>query len=144
MNEILSDEAIAEAVQNGKVSAFGELVSRYEAKLKRYARKFLSREEDIEDLVQDVFIKAYEHIQSFNTELRFSPWIYRIAHNAFVNELRRKSRYGFGLFDADAILPLIAAPETADQDALDGEVRAELEKYLATLAPKYREVIVLH
>lgn len=144
MNEIVSDETIAEAVQNGKVEAFGELVLRYEVKLKRYARKFLSREEDIEDLVQDVFIKAYEHIQSFDTKLRFSPWIYRIAHNAFVNELRRKSRYGLGLFDADAILPFLPAAETADQKALDTEVRTELEEHLTALAPKYREVVVLH
>lgn len=144
MNESLSDEQIAEAVQRGEIDSFGELVSRYEVKLKRYARKFLSREEDVGDLVQDVFIKAYQHMQSFDTKLRFSPWIYRIAHNVFVNELRRKSRYGFGLFDADAILPILPAAETADQDTLDSETRAELEQHLMALVPKYREVIVLH
>lgn len=144
MNEAQSDEQIALLVQKGEIDAFGELVSRYEAKLKRYARKFLSREEDIEDLVQDVFIKSYEHIQSFDAKMRFSPWIYRIAHNTFVNELRRKSRYGLGLFDADAILPLVPGKETADAEALSSEVRAEIEKHLAMLAPKYREVIVLH
>lgn len=139
-----SDESIARAVQEGDTDAFGELVVRYEAKLKRYARKFLSRKEDIEDLVQEVCIKAYEHIQSFDTTLRFSPWIYRIAHNVFVNELKRSSRFGFGVFDADALLPLLPAIETTDGDILQEEMRESIDASLATLSPKYREVLALH
>jgi RNA polymerase sigma factor (sigma-70 family) len=139
-----TDESIATEVQNGNIDAYGELISRYEKKLKRYARKFLSRDEDIEDLVQDVFIKSYEHIQSFDSKQRFSPWIYRIAHNTFVNELRRKGRYGMGVFDADTILPHIPAKETADADVLDAELKDELDSLIQNLSPKYREVIVLH
>lgn len=139
-----TDEEIARLVQDGNVDIFGELVVRYETKLKRYAQKFLSRQEDIDDLVQDVFIKAYEHLNSFDASLRFSPWIYRIAHNLFVNELRRKSRYGFGVFDADVILPLVPAKETADADTLAEELKGEMEESVSALAPKYREVIILH
>jgi RNA polymerase sigma-70 factor, ECF subfamily len=139
-----SDEDIARIVQSGDIEAFGELVTRYEAKLKRYARKFLSREEDVEDLVQEVCIKAYTNIQSFDPSLRFSPWIYRIAHNTFVNELKKKSRYSTGIFDADVVLPLLPARETADALALDTEIRHEIDEVLETLPPKYREVIVLY
>ena len=138
-----TDEIIAAAVQAGDVDAFGTLMERYEAKLKRYGRKFLAREEDITDLVQDVFIKSYEHIQSFQTDKRFSPWIYRIAHNVFVNELKRKSRYG-SVFDADVLLPLMAAKETTDQAALDADLERELDAHLTKLSAKYREVLVLH
>lgn len=140
----ITDEEIATHVQNGDLDAFGEIMNRYEAKLKRYGRKFLARPEDIDDLVQDVFIKSYEHIQSFNPTLRFSPWIYRIAHNTFVNELRRKSRYGLATFDPDVILPLIPSRETADGDSLDTELKEELETLIDSLGAKYREVIVLH
>jgi RNA polymerase sigma-70 factor (ECF subfamily) len=138
-----TDEMIAHKVQEGDVDAFGELVSRYERKLARYARKFLSRQEDIEDLVQDVFIRTYEHIQSFDVSQRFSPWIYRIAHNMFVNELKRRSRFGFGVFDPEVVFPFIPAKETADGDILRTELEAEIGNTLDTLPAKYREVVVL-
>jgi RNA polymerase sigma-70 factor (ECF subfamily) len=143
MSEV-SDETIAEEVQHGDGERYGELISRYEAKLKRYARKFLNRQEDIDDLVQDVFVKAYTNLQSFDVDQRFSSWIYRIAHNTFVNELRRKDRQGFSVFDADTIFPFIAAKETADGEALAAEVEAEMDTLVETLPQKYREVILLH
>jgi len=140
----LSDETIAVNVQTGDIDAFGELIARYEAKLKRYARKFLARPEDINDLVQDVFIKSYTNIQSFNPSQRFSPWIYRIAHNTFVNELKRKSRSGFSLFDSDTILPLLPAKETADSAALEAETIRTMDALVDQLTLKYKEVILLH
>lgn len=138
-----TDESIVKAVQSGDSDLFTLVVERYEAKLKRYAKKFLSRPEDVDDLVQDVFIKVYEHIQSFDTDLRFSPWIYRIAHNIFVNELQKKSRYGIAAFDPEVILPFMPAKETADQETLQDELRTEIDSLLGELRPKYREVIIL-
>lgn len=140
----LSDESIAVAVQKGDKDAFAELVFRYEEKLRRYARKFLNTGHEIDDLVQDVFIKAYTNIKSFDAGQRFSPWVYRIAHNTFVNELKRKGRYGHGFLDADTILPLMPAKETADRDALFDEVSSEIESLLTGLSAKYREVVILH
>ncbi len=140
----LSDETVAKAVQSGEIEAFGELIIRYEAKLKRYARKFLNVQYEVDDLVQDVFIKTYTNIQSFDTEKRFSPWIYRIAHNTFVNELKRKERTGFGFFDTDTILPLLPAKETSDSESLQAELSKEMNECLDQLPHKYREVIILH
>jgi len=140
----LSDEQIASAVQAGDSEAFGILIERYEAKLKRYARKFLNYQDEIEDLVQDVFIKSYTHIQSFDTSQRFSPWLYRVAHNTFVNELKRKQRAGFIFFDADTILPYLQAQETADEEALSTELRGELDSLLIELPDKYKEVVILY
>jgi len=144
LDETVSDEDIVQLVKAGDVDAFGDLVVRYEPKMKRYARKFLSNQEDIEDLVQEVFIKAYTNLQSFDTDLRFSPWLYRIAHNSFVNELKKKSRMGFGVFEADLLLPQLAASETADEQAIDHETKEVMEQNLEKLAPKYREILVLH
>ncbi|MFN3188419.1 MAG: RNA polymerase sigma factor [Candidatus Paceibacteria bacterium] len=139
-----SDEEIATVVQAGDSELFGELISRYEDKLKRYARRFLAREEEVEDLVQDVFIKAYTNIQSFNTQLRFSPWIYRVAHNTFVNELKRKERYGTTIFDADAMFAFLPAREKADTNTLADDDKNMISESLSTLSPKLREVLVLH
>src|SRR5437868_12064829 len=103
-----TDESVAARVQAGNTEDFGVLVDRYQEKLLRYARKFLLDRDDAKDVVQDVFIKAYENIQSFDTSRRFSPWIYRIAHNEFVNALKKKkaSRTIF-TFDVDTLVTLL-------------------------------------
>lgn len=138
-----TDEQIVIEIQKGNSDSFGVLMARYEPKLKRYGRKFLSRDEDIQDLVQDVFIKTYQNIQSFDAKRSFSPWIYRIAHNTFVNELRRTHKL-LGRLDADAIFPTLAAKETADKFSFEEADKEMIENLLDRLSPKYREVVVLH
>ncbi len=139
-----TDEAIAAAVQDGETHAFGTLVERYEPKITRYGRKFLSNPDDIADLVQGVFIKAYVNIRSFDAARRFSPWIYRIAHNEFVNALKKKSREPLFFFDSDTIFPHPVTPERADKETLDAELKETVSRSLEKLSSKYREVIVLY
>ncbi len=133
-------------VQKGGREAFGVLVLRYQPKLARYARKFLFHGDDVADLVQDVFIKAYTNIQGFDPSRRFSPWIYRIAHNIFVNALRdsAKDRANFSLFDADVLFPHPVADEKTDDHAKREEMRRMLDAPLGSLDPKYREPLVLY
>ncbi len=139
-----SDEVIVTRVQQGDSDAFGELITRYEQKLRRYGSRFLGRTDDITDMVQDVFIKAYTNLQSFDTTGRFSPWIYRIAHNTFVNELRRQSRFrGFFDLDTEAFLPTLVAPESSLDTVLKKENAELIELHLARLKPKDREIITL-
>ncbi len=139
-----TDEEIVEEVKKGDTDAFGSLVERYEAKLLRYGRKFLSTNEDIEDIVQDVFINAYKNIQSVDTSLKFSPWMYRIAHNAFVNALRKKSRNPLTLVDFDIFLshPIYEDPDIVERE--QEEIKKKIHKGLEKIAPKYREVLILH
>jgi RNA polymerase sigma-70 factor (ECF subfamily) len=79
-------------VKKGDKEAFGIVVDRYLPKIKRYAKKFIFNREDIDDLVQDVFLKAYANVFSFDSDKKFSPWVYRIAHNEFVNAIKKKMR----------------------------------------------------
>lgn len=140
-----TDESIAARVQAGQTQAFEELVDRYQDKLIRYGRKFLLTPDDAEDIVQDVFIKAYENIQSFDSSRRFSPWIYRIAHNEFVNNLKKKqARRTVFEFDIDTLFPYLAAPDTADSATLERDLRQTLESHLLQLDPKYREPLILY
>ena len=99
----LSDEEIAVLVQNGNKDYFGELIIRFQPKIKRYATRFFRDKEDITDMVQDVFIKAYMNLQSYNPQMRFNPWIYRIAHNEFVNKLAWKSIRKFVQIDSNTL-----------------------------------------
>jgi RNA polymerase sigma-70 factor, ECF subfamily len=140
-----TDEILAGRAQQGDAAAFGELVERYEAKLLRYARRFLSDPEDGRDIVQDVFIKAYENLQSFDVSRRFSPWIYRIAHNEFVNELaKKKTRNTFFTIDFDTLFPHLQAAERSDSLALERDLRETLDKHLVKIDPKYREALILY
>ncbi|MBI2888654.1 MAG: RNA polymerase sigma factor [Candidatus Liptonbacteria bacterium] len=141
----MSDEVIAAEAQQGNVEAFGELVKRYEEKLMRYGRRFLASGDDVKDIVQDAFLKAYVNIKGFDATRKFSSWMYRIAHNEFVNALKKKSgREMFSLFDFDTILPHPVAEETADGEAQRNELRRMLDRYLASLGAKYREPLVLY
>ena len=139
-----SDESLAGNVQSGDTEAFGMLVERYEPKLLRYGRKFLPRAEDVEDIVQDVFLSAYQNMRSFDIERRFSPWIYRIAHNAFVNAIRKHSRNPLTMMDFDTFIAHHAVDESENHEREDAEMKALIERGLEKLSPKSREILVLY
>ncbi len=142
------DEEIAAQVQKGDIETFQLLVERYEQKMGRYARRFLFDGDEAKDLVQEVFIKAYVNIQGFDTDRRFSPWLYRIAHNEFVNALKKKKkeRANISLFDLDVLLPSLklTAKETADGGFNQQELKKMLEGSLDRIPQKYREPLVLY
>lgn len=139
-----TDESIAEQVQQGNVHLFGVLVERYEQKLQRYAKRFLFGYEDAQDIVQDVFLKAFTNLRSFDVSLRFSPWIYRIAHNEFINAIRKKGREPLSFFDPDTLFPHPIAKERADTEVQHNELKTMLDSCLDKLDPKYREPLVLY
>lgn len=138
-----SDEDIALQVQKGDTESFRILVERYEAKMIRYGRKFFSNSEDIADLVQEAFIKTYVNIQDFNPKRKFSPWIYRIAHNEFINAIKKKKREPLSFFDTDTLFPHPAAREKTDQEINERELREMLDRHLKKLDLKYREPLIL-
>lgn len=139
-----TDEEIAARVQRGDSEAFNVLMKRYEPKLTRYGKKFLSDADDIQDFVQEAFIKTYVNIQSFDAKRRFSPWIYRIAHNEFVNAIKKKWSDRIIPFDLDLLLPYTVAKETADSEVNRQDIKRMLDQCLKQLHPHYREPLVLY
>jgi RNA polymerase sigma-70 factor (ECF subfamily) len=139
-----SDEDIVRLVHGGDKEAFGVLVERYEAKLERYGRKFLANQDDLKDRLQEVFLKAYMNIREFDASRRFSPWIYRIAHNEFVNTLKRQRPILVSFFDFDVLFPHIVAESTLEEEWDARLLHLAMEQCLAKLDSKYREVVVLH
>ncbi len=142
MNE-LTDEAVAHKVQGGDSEVFGVLVQRFEKKMLRYARKFLFGYEDAEDAVQTVFLKAYTNIRQFDKNKKFSSWLYRIAHNEFINVIKKRGKESVPLFEMDTLLPHLKAKEDPVRDLEEKELKEILEKYLNKVSPKYREILVL-
>ncbi len=140
----LTDEQLAVLVQGNNHEAFGVLMDRYQSKLLRYGQRFLSHTGHIDDVVQDVFIKTYQNIQGFDASRKFSPWIYRIAHNAFLNSVRDSSRESVAFVDFDA---LVAHP-AYEYDPAEEEERAQtarlVEEGLESLPAAYKEILILY
>ncbi len=142
-NTALTDEAVAKRVQEGQQELFGVLMERYEAKLSRYGQKFLSSPDNIDDIVQDVFISAFQNIMSFDVSRRFSPWIYRIAHNAYVNALKKSSRMPIMLFDFDALVSHTVYEDPAELERERKDIKQMIEGSLSKVSAKYKEVLLL-
>jgi len=148
LKQIITDEQIASKVQSGQIDLFGLLVQRYEEKLQRYAKKFLSQEEDISDVLQNIFIKVYKNINSFDSKRKFLPWIYRIAHNELVNELKKKKFLPLPLFEFDSFLPAFHK-ESNERELREKEFdfqkqKIKIEKCLKKLKPLQREILILY
>jgi RNA polymerase sigma-70 factor (ECF subfamily) len=136
------DEHIAGEVQRGETWQFGILVERYEAKMERYAKKFFFAHQDAQDLMQDVFIKAFTNIQSFDTHRKFSPWLYRIAHNEFVNAIRKKGREHVTYFESDTLFPHPTVEEEVPE-INEIDLKKILDECLDKIDIKYREPLAL-
>jgi len=143
-NKKMEDEEIVLLIQNGEKEKFGILMDRYEKKISRYASKFLADVCNVEDIVQDLFIKVYENIMSFDTSMKFSPWIYRIAHNIFINEMKKKKTLSFHIFDIDTILPYYSYDNIFSKNMFDSEIKDIMHKKLDTLPLKYKEILILN
>ncbi len=139
-----SDEALAALVQKNDHAAFALLMDRYQPKLLRYGRRFLAQQEPIDDAVQDVFLKVYQNIQSYDAQRPFAPWIYRIAHNVFTNELRRKSRKPLVTLDLDMLSAHTAYEIDPAGEEEQRQVETLINRGLDALPSRYREVTVLH
>src|SRR5581483_7962365 len=85
------DESVLVAqAREGDTQAFGELVRRYETKIFRLAQHITQNREDAEDVLQETFLKAYEHLDQFQGNSKFYTWVVRIAVNQALMKLRRR------------------------------------------------------
>ena len=104
----------------------------------------MTGQDNIEDVVQEVFIKTYQNIRSFDTSQKFSPWIYRIAHNKTISNFRSSAVRSSLSLDNDDYASMIHDDPPSEQRALDSSDKALLEKALNAIAANYREVLVLY
>src|ERR1700729_3503599 len=84
------EPVLVAAAQAGDISAFETLVSRYERKIFRLAQNITQNREDAEDVMQEAFLKAYEHLSGFEGNSRFYTWLVRIAVNQALMKLRKR------------------------------------------------------
>jgi len=85
--KVAEDNTLIKLVKSGHSEIYDEIVKRYEKKLFSYIYRLVGNKEEAEDILQNVFVKAYKNIKTFDIERKFSSWIYRIAHNEATNLL---------------------------------------------------------
>lgn len=138
------EEIVGEALV--RKDAFGVLVERYQARLSRYVRRLgVNRKEDTEDILQNVFLKTYRNLNGFDRDLKFSTWIYRIAHNEAMSFFRSRSvrPEGYVIEDGETLLEGLRSSLDLARTAEQSLDAARLTHALAALEPKYRDAIVL-
>jgi len=141
----LTDEQVVAEVLRSK-EAFAELVHRYQDRLGRYVRRLgLLRHEDVEDVLQGVFLKAYRNMNDFDQSLRFSSWIYRITHNEVMSFFRSRSARpeGYVIEESEEKLEELQSGMNVEREVERVLDASAIANALKELEPKYRDVLVL-
>lgn len=149
--EEIDDRVLAERAAGGDLGAYDDLVRRYHGKLYGLVYNMTSNKEDTEDLLQEIFHKAYTSLPRFKGDSSFYTWIYRIAVNRSINFLKkRKKRRALSLdnvddgIERDETYVELSSRESPIRDVGIMELQEKLNKALQTLSEKHRTVVVLH
>ena len=151
VSEPVSDElALVNAAKAGDVTAFEELVRRYDRNVFRIANHITQNREDAEDVVQDAFLKAYSNLAQFQGQSKFYTWLVRIAVNEALMRLRRRRPERMVSLDEDVkteddSVPREVADWSPNPEQLygQGELKEILTKTIQGLPASFRTVFVL-
>ncbi len=147
----LSDHALIEATKEGDEEAFAAIVGRYRNPITNYLFRFLNDYEEAVDLAQETFVRVYFAIDRYHTDYAFSTYIYRIATNLAISELRKRKRRTLlsltGLFQSESDETAEFQPEDKkplpDKDFIDDERDRVIAKAIAALPERYRIPVIL-
>ena len=149
-HEQVTDEALVKRSLQHE-DAFYSLMKRYEPVLLRYINRMTKvSKEEAEDLLQEIFIKVYQNLNGFDTNLKFSTWVYRIAHNEIINHYRKNKRDRFTVeLDADdedvhSLSVFLTDTLNIESQFLNREKANAVRKALGELSQKYQDILVLY
>ncbi len=142
------ERRLIRAAQQGSEEACRDLVRRFERPVFSLIVRMVRDPALAEDLSQEVFVKAFRALDSFQPGRKFSSWLFKIAHNTAIDHLRRKTPSTVALeTDLDRVDPIDVVAdsrvETPEAVAVRGDLARAFEEALGRLRPQYREVVVL-
>jgi len=139
-------ELVADALGE-RADGFEELVRRYQRPITGYVFRMLGDYESSLDVTQEVFIKVYNSLHKYSPEYKFSTWLYRIAHNAAIDHMRRNpvSPHSLEAENADGTyqIQIESSRPSPEQDHERSEWRTEIDAVVKCLPPAYRDLILL-
>ena len=146
LNALGDGELVSSAIA-GREAGFEELVRRYQRPIAAYVYRMVGDYDAALDLTQEVFIKVYNSLTRYRSEFKFSTWIYKIAHNAAIDHLRRhtvREQALTGSIDGDRReISIESRRLTPEQESERRERRSEIESVVELLPAAYRELIAL-
>jgi len=146
LNALGDGELVSSAIA-GREAGFEELVRRYQRPIAAYVYRMVGDYDAALDLTQEVFIKVYNSLTRYRSEFKFSTWIYKIAHNAAIDHLRRhtvREQALTGGIDGDRReISIESRRLTPEQESECRERRSEIESVVQLLPAAYRELIAL-
>ena len=143
----MDDSHYIAQVLKGNLNAFTPLVEKYQQYVYILVKRTCPHPAEAEELAQDIFVKAYEHLREFKGSAAFSTWLYRIAFNTAVSHARKRKRYGVSIDNID--LRTFALSPEEEQSGMERIERREqtcaaLERLLATLPADEQMLISLY
>lgn len=142
------DRELVRLAQSGDARAFEALVVKYQRRIARHVARYVARAGEVEDVVQEVFIRAYRGLASFRGDSAFYSWLYRIATNAALSSLKREALevYGEGAPEerADALQFGVTDHEDPERTLMASQLADAVERALARLQPEFAEPLMLY
>ena len=141
----LTDEKLIARFQDGDINAYNELVHRYKDRLLNFVFRYFNNREQAEDVVQDTMIKLYTHASYYKNIAKFSTWIYTIAKNNALTELRKnKRKQTVSLWTNEGKpIDIEMKDESLEQTVYNKMAVEELNKYLDEIPENFRIAVVL-
>src|SRR5687767_7846958 len=141
-----TDRDLVATANTGVEGSFEELVRRYQRPISAYVYRMVGDYDAALDLTQEVFIKVYGSLSRYRSEFKFSTWIYKIAHNAAIDHLRRGTSRETAIGSTEDDRPAITVDSrrlSPEQESERNERCSEIETVVQMLPAAYRELIVL-
>jgi RNA polymerase sigma-70 factor (ECF subfamily) len=139
-----ADAELVRLAQDGDERAFQALVVKYQRRIARHVARYVRRASDVEDVVQDAFIRAYRGLASFRGEASFYSWLYRIATNAAFSFLKKTaSEVEADERSDEGFEPGVSDEQSPERILLARQIGDAVERAMARLQPELAEALVL-
>lgn len=138
-----TDEAIVARVRAGERDLYAVLMRRHNPRVYRVARSIVRDEAEAEDVMQEAYVRAFEHLHAFEGRSRFSTWLTRIAVHEALGRVRKRRRFASLEDDVDEASMTTSETTSPERQTSDGEVRRLLEDAVDRLPEEFRTTFVL-
>jgi RNA polymerase sigma-70 factor (ECF subfamily) len=145
----LQDQGLVKEALDGSQEAFSQLMEKYRNPIHHHIYRMVRDKRQVEDLVQEIFIKAFSSLASYSSKYAFSTWLYKIATNHTIDYLRRKKLSTLSIDqplktkDGELEYELPDTTYRPDRHILEDQRRLLIQEAIDSLPPKYYRVIVL-
>jgi len=141
----MNDADLVEQILNGNSNAFRYLVANHQRLVLHVVGRVIQRQDEVEDICQEVFIKVYSKMKKFRGDSRLSTWIATIAYNTSITHIRKQNRRGEQSYDDNPALIAMEKDTKSNQKLLEKkEAKKYLMRMIETLPVNYRTVLTLY